>query len=174
MKKIYLIMIVMSLIGFSACDREEFQVDVQDEVSLKSAKMPVMTFKAHLTSDQEVPPVESMATGQAIFMLSKDGMTLHYKLIVANIEGVTASHIHVGPAGSSGGPVAWLYMPQQVGGSMNGILAMGEIMADDLIGSLAGQDLSALVDAMKAGNTYVNVHTTMYGGGEIRGQISAN
>ena len=57
---------------------------------------------------------------------------------------------------------------------------IGEIT--DLINDLVGQPLSALIDAMEAGNTYVNVHTNDgvaptntgpgdFPGGEIRGQI---
>jgi hypothetical protein len=32
-------------------------------------------------------------------------------------------------------------------------------------------DLEDLLEAMRSGNTYVNVHTSQYPGGEIRGQI---
>jgi hypothetical protein len=41
-----------------------------------------------------------------------------------------------------------------------------------LIGPLAGQPFSALLNQMQAGNTYVNVHTVQNPAGEIRGQIS--
>jgi hypothetical protein len=51
------------------------------------------------------------------------------------------------------------------------VLATGTITAADLVGPLAGQPLSALVDAMEAGETYVNVHTSQFPAGEIRGQI---
>jgi hypothetical protein len=39
------------------------------------------------------------------------------------------------------------------------------------VGPLAGQSLDALLAAMRDGDTYVNVHTTQFPGGEIRGQI---
>lgn len=143
---------------------------------------PNQTFTAHLTSDQEVPPNESDATGQAIFRLSNDGTELHYQLIVANIENVFASHIHLAPAGQNGPVVAFLFgsVPPG-GGASNGVLAEGTITSDDVIGVLAGS-LSDLVEQMEAGNTYVNVHTNDGVGdpntgpgdiasGEIRGQI---
>lgn len=144
-------------------------------------------FSAHLTGDQEVPPpgvvIETLAQGQAIFHLSKDGSALHYKLIVANIENVVASHIHLGPADANGPVVAFLYGNAPAGGGRtDGVLAEGTITAANLVGPLAGQPLSALIAAMEAGNTYVNVHTNDgvggtntgagdFPGGEIRGQI---
>jgi len=140
-------------------------------------------FVAHLSGDEEVPPVATLAQGQAIFHLSKDGTELHYKLIAANIENVVAAHIHSGPASVNGPVVAFLAGPFPAGGGRtNGVLAEGTITAANLVGPLAGQPLSDLIAAMEAGNTYANVHTndgvppTNTGpgdspGGEVRGQI---
>jgi hypothetical protein len=132
-------------------------------------------FRAHLTGGQEVPPAETLAQGQAVFQLSKDGTMLHYKLIASNIENVLQSHIHLASPGVNGPVVAWLYPssppPLLIPGRFNGVLAEGTITADDLAGPLAGEPLSSLVEAIMAGNTYVNVHTSQYLGGEIRGQI---
>ncbi|MFH5832767.1 CHRD domain-containing protein [Halalkalibaculum sp. DA3122] len=132
-------------------------------------------FRAHLKGSNEVPPVETDAQGQAIFQVSKDGSSIDYKLIVANIENVLMAHIHNAPSGQNGGVVVWLYPqappPQLIEGQTQGILAEGTITADELVGSLEGQTLDALISEMKAGNTYVNVHTTQNPPGEIRGQI---
>ncbi|MGQ0604006.1 MAG: CHRD domain-containing protein [Anaerolineales bacterium] len=140
-------------------------------------------FVAHLSGEEEVPPVATLAQGQAIFHLSKDGTELHFKLIVANIENVVAAHIHLAPAGVNGPVVAFLYGPAPAGGGRtDGVLAEGTITAATLIGPLAGRPLSDLIAAMEAGNTYANVHTndgvappnTGPGdspGGEVRGQI---
>ncbi|MDZ7691457.1 MAG: CHRD domain-containing protein [Balneolaceae bacterium] len=107
--------------------------------------------------------------------MSKDGSSIDYKLIVANIDNVRMAHIHNAPAGQNGGVVVWLYPdsppPQLIEGRFQGVLAEGTITADDLVGSLAGQSLAALIEEMRAGNTYVNVHTTQNPGGEVRGQI---
>jgi CHRD domain len=138
---------------------------------------------AHLSGRDEVPSNASLAQGQAIFHLSSDGTKLDYTLIAANIDNVVFAHIHVAPAGVNGPVVAFLFGPAAAGGGrFSGVLAQGTITADDLTGPLAGQPLSALVDAMLAGNTYVNVHTddgVAPGGtgpgdlpaGEVRGQI---
>lgn len=129
------------------------------------------TYVAHLTGDAEVGPVETRATGQAVLRLSADGTELHYRLIVANIDDVVQSHIHVGAAGTNGPFVAFLFGPVSDGVTTNGVLAMGTITADDLVGPLAGKSLSALVAHLEGGTAYVNVHTVGHPGGEIRGQI---
>jgi hypothetical protein len=135
------------------------------------------TFTAHLTGAAEVahPPVETSATGQAVFRLSRDGTELSYRLIVANIENVTQAHIHLAPAGANGPVVAWLYPDgppaQLIPGRSSGVLAVGTITDADLVGPLAGLTLDDLIDHLRAGNAYVNVHTTAYPAGEVRGQI---
>lgn len=133
------------------------------------------TYVAHLTGGAEVPPRDTLSQGQAVFRLSRDGSELHYKLIVANIEDVTMAHIHLAPAGQNGDIVVWLYPaappPQLIDGRSQGVLARGEITADDLMGPLGGATLSDLIDAIEAGNAYVNVHTSANPTGEVRGQI---
>jgi hypothetical protein len=128
-------------------------------------------FVAHLSGDEEVPPVVTGGQGQSIFRLSQDGTSLYYKLIVANIANVTQSHIHIAPAGTNGPVVAFLFGFVPGGITVNGVLAEGTITAANLVGPLAGQPLSALIDYLNNEGAYVNVHTTSYPGGEIRGQL---
>ena len=64
-------------------------------------------FITHLSGDEEVPPVGTSAQGQAIFHFSDTDNELLYKLIVANIEGVTQAHIHCGAEGVNGPVVAF-------------------------------------------------------------------
>jgi hypothetical protein len=140
-------------------------------LSVSAQKPTITSFVAHLSGDQQVPPVVTNAQGQAIFSLSKEGTELQFKLIVANINNITEAHIHLGPAGTNGPVVAILYPGPTIGGRFDGVLAEGNITAANLTGPLAGMPLSALIDNMTAGNTYVNVHTTQNPKGEIRGQI---
>ena len=176
MKNAYLILMVSGIMTLAGCSSllPEQEVSVENEIALKSAKM-VMNFTANLDGSQEVPANESMAQGQAVFQLGKDGTELSYKLIVANIENVRMAHIHLAAAGTNGGVVAWLYpsAPPMVPipGTSNGILMQGVIKASNLMGSLAGKPLSDLIDKMKSGMAYANVHTDQFPGGEIRGQI---
>lgn len=131
--------------------------------------------RTHLTGDEEVPPNGSRAQGQAIFQISKDATEIRYKLIVANIQNVTQAHIHLGPADGTGGIVVWLYPPappsQLIPGRMQGVLGEGRIADADVINALEGMGVAGLLAEIRAGNTYVNVHTLQFPPGEIRGQI---
>ena len=130
-------------------------------------------FRAHLSSPDAV---DSNGQGQAIFKLNNDGTSIQYKLIVANIENVTMAHIHLAEvAGGNGPPVVWLYPaappPVLIEGRSDGVIAAGVITSANLVGPLSGMTLSELVQAIDDGRTYVNVHTSAYPGGEIRGDI---
>lgn len=129
----------------------------------------------HMTGDDEVPANASRAQGQANFRLSADGTALTYKLIVANIQNVTQSHIHLASAGVNGPIVAWLYPSAPpallIPGRSQGVLGEGTITAANLVGPLAGMTIADLATAIAEGRTYVNVHTSQLPPGEIRGQI---
>ena len=137
----------------------------------------------HLKGEHETPPHDTPAQGQSVMTVSADGQSISFKLMASNIDNVVASHIHVGPVGSPGPVVVFLYGNAPAGGGRhNGILAEGTFAAANLVGPLAGQPLSALLAQMDAGNTYVNVHTNDgvaptntgpgdFPSGEIRGQI---
>jgi len=71
--------------------------------------------------------------------------------------------------------VAWLYPSKPPAvvkkGKFTGVLARGTLTAAELQGPLQGKTIGDLVDQIKAGTAYVNVHTEKYPAGEIRGQI---
>jgi len=176
MKKLLFLIFMAGLFAMSSCVKDDLSSASQEAV-LKSSKK-VLNFRAHLSGDNETFPTESNATGQAIFQLNKEGTELSYKLIVSNIENVRMSHIHVAPEDSNGPIVVWLYPSAPpmslIPGRFDGVLAEGVITDSNLMGPLAGMTLSDLISEIYAGNTYVNVHTDQYPGGEIRGQISGN
>lgn len=126
-------------------------------------------FRAHLNGDGEVGPVDTDAQGEAIFQLSKDGSSLSFKLIAANIEDVFAAHIHCGTAGVNGPVGVTLFGGATV--SPNGILSQGTITETNAGNACAWESLADVINAIDAGGAYVNVHTTANPGGEIRGQV---
>jgi len=152
-------------------------------------------FGTPMRPGEEVMPTgvvnTSEAVGNAVFHLSDDGLTLSYKLIVANIDNVFMAHIHRAPAGTNGGIVVWLFPSTTPGvtaplggGRIQGVIAEGTITAANLTGSLAGHPLSDLLALLETGGAYVNAHTNDgvgavntgpgdFPGGEIRGQVEA-
>jgi hypothetical protein len=131
-------------------------------------------FVAGLSGRQEVPQRPTRAAGLAVFYLNADGTTLQYWLGVTGIQNVVAAHIHAGAPGMNGPVLVGLYgqVPPS-GGPIQGRIAAGKVPAT-----------SALLNAMRSGQTYVNVHTNDgtdpvdtgpgdFPAGEIRGQVYA-
>ena len=129
------------------------------------------SFGAELTGGEEVPPVDTNATG--IANLQNNVQTINYQLSVNDLVNVTQAHIHRGEEGENGKVVVTLYNTTMPTGPMSGLLSQGNITAANLVGPLAGQQLTDLVSIMDNGTAYVNVHTKDFPDGEIRGQISA-
>jgi hypothetical protein len=134
-------------------------------------------FGTHLTGDAERPtPHDSKAQGQAIFQVQSDG-TVSYRLNVANIENVTQAHIHCcAGENATAGISVWLYPSAPplslIPGRSQGTLASGVITDAQVIGALAGTGVAGLLVAIQAGNAYVNVHTSQFPPGEVRGQLN--
>lgn len=133
------------------------------------------TFVANLTGKNEVPPVNTGATGSAKFQLNREGNLLTYQLSVSNVTGIVGAHIHTGTKSENGAIVVALYNPANTippTGKFTGILSNGTIRATDLRGPLLGKTLTpTFTDLMKRGQVYVNINTLQNKNGEIRGQI---
>ncbi len=123
-------------------------------------------FTATLSGQEEVPPVETEATGMAMFKPMGD--SVWYSVNASQIEGVTAGHIHSGQQGENGPVVVTLF---NYDSPMNQVQENGTITADKLEGPMQGMQISDLIEAMSNGSTYVNVHTEQNPNGEIRGQL---
>jgi hypothetical protein len=133
----------------------------------------------HLNGTFEVPIRDTAAQGQAIFHISKDGDSLEYKLIAAEISNIVQAHIHCGVPGKNGGITVWLYpvdvaptppTPAQApagGGPFDGILAEGVITNGIVIPQAANADSGCagianfddLITRLQEGGAYVNIHT---------------
>lgn len=117
----------------------------------------------------------SDAHGNAVFMFKDDGSEMKYKLVVNGLDDVFMAHIHVAEEPGGNGPVVlWLYpdaSPLLIPGTFNGLLGSRTVTSDDLVGPLAGMSFDDLRAAIEQGRAYVNVHTTSFPPGEIRGTI---
>jgi hypothetical protein len=138
------------------------------------AAVPEQRLTAKLFGDMEVPSIETNATGLAEFRPILNEGIVAYSLNVTNIDQVTMAHIHQAKEGENGPVVVTLirFKTLTPTGPVNGLLAQGNITSANLEGPFAGKQLSELLSAMNSMGVYVDVHTTQYPDGEIRGQIS--
>ncbi len=129
----------------------------------------VEVFRATLSGANEVPASGSAGTGTATVTLV--GGQLIYRVDVGNIANVTAGHVH-GPAaaGVNAGVRLNLYVPPA--GTPPISFTTTATLSQGVAGlpSVISQD--SLVVLLRNGNAYANIHTTAFGGGEIRGQFA--
>jgi len=138
---------------------------------------PQNTLQVRLTGYEEDPNVLS-TTGHGSFRANISGQEISYQLTYADLEGAVAqAHIHFGGKAQSGGIAVFLC--SNVGGPAGtqacpaapGVVT-GTITAADVIGQgISAGEFDELIMAIRAGKTYVNVHSSKYQGGEVRGQI---
>ena len=90
---------------------------------------------------------------------------VYFAVELHQIESVVAAHVHSGAAGANG-PVRVDFFLGPATGAVNGRLVEGSFTAADV----RGVTFETLLEQMRTGAAYVNVHTTRYPGGEVRGQ----
>ena len=124
------------------------------------------SFTAKLSGSDEVPPVTTSGTGTATVNIITDSEVteINYEVVYSGLSGdVAAAHIHLGGVGQNGG----IMLPLVAGPSpMSGTLKEGDLKATGNVSTFA-----QAIDAIRAGTTYVNLHTAANPGGEIRGQL---
>ncbi|HWP62680.1 MAG TPA: CHRD domain-containing protein [Candidatus Binatia bacterium] len=122
-------------------------------------------FDATLDGASEVPAVSTSATGYGWVAISSDETTVTYYVEYSGLSGsVSAAHIHVGAPGTAG-PIVF---PLAAGPSpMSGTLTAADFQAGS---GLA--DFAAALDAIRNGETYINLHTAANPAGEIRGNLA--
>jgi hypothetical protein len=116
-----------------------------------------VTYKAHLTAKDEVPPNASTATGDGTFRLNPATKELTWVVMFTGLSGpATAAHIH-GPAapGANAGVVVPFDPPKAPAGEIKGSKTLTDAQIADL----------------QSGKYYANIHTDANKGGEIRGQL---
>jgi hypothetical protein len=128
-----------------------------------------------LTGSEVLPKTSTKAIGIAEFLPSANRNMIIYRVNVINIDNITMGDLHIGKSGEFGPVVVTLFKSvtplvfHVVGGSY--FLAQETITSSDLQAHLYGKQISDLINSMKNGQVYVNIHTKQYPKGEIRGQI---
>jgi CHRD domain len=142
--------------------------------------------REHLTGYEEVPAVSTEAEGK--FKAEVRGDEIRWELRYEDLEGdVTQAHIHFGQRDVNGGISVWLCGNPDPANNVNPppgtqpcppdpAKISGTATAANVVGP-AGQGIAAgqfeeLLDAIRAGVTYANVHSTSFRGGEIRAQLN--
>jgi hypothetical protein len=152
-------------------------------LSATSANEGTIKLHASLNGFQESPP--KLTSGTGTFSATISGGTLTYKLTYENLSSPAfMAHIHFGQKAVSGGIFIWLCQsataPSPTAGTptcpAGGGTVTGTANAASVL-KINGQTLNAgnfddAIAIIRSGEAYVNVHTTNFPPGEIRGQIS--
>jgi hypothetical protein len=117
-----------------------------------------IVYKFPMTGSQEVPPVTPAGTGECLVTLND---VANQVTVACTYSGLTSNannaHIHTGAVGVTGGPIVTLAFTAATSGTA----------------TVTNSAISAAnVTLMKAGSTYINVHSVNNSGGEIRGQVA--
>jgi hypothetical protein len=165
MKKLALAALLLAALPAAAHDRAHF-------------------FRAFLSGYEEVPSVSTRADGIFEARLADDGLSFEFALLYGSLGGaVTQAHIHFASRHVNGPIVVWLCGTATNPGPpgtqtcpIDSIIVRGTVTASNVLAAPATQQLAAgeieeLIRAMRNGAAYVNVHSGLSPGGEIRGQI---
>jgi len=152
------------------------------------------SFHATLTGLEETPAIHTTGSGEFDATLDPSTSTIHFVFTYSNLKGqnvpagtgkILFAHVHFGQRNVAGGvsfflcdnslaPVVPRPCPDDTTGSGR---VEGDITPANVIGP-TGQGIDpgafdAIVQEMKNGFSYANIHTTRFPSGEIRGQIKA-
>jgi len=138
-----------------------------------------------LTGYEEVPALSTPGAGEFRAFVNRSGQEIRYRLTYDHLESpATQAHIHFENATNNGAIVAFLCTnlgnapagtsppacPAD-GGTVTGSLRPADVGGGAMAQGIAPGEFGEMVDAIRAGATYVNVHTTGRPGGEIRAQL---
>jgi CHRD domain len=149
---------------------------------------------AKLKPTNEVPALSSTASGRFKAVLDTTNQTISYELSYSDLEGsVLQAHIHIGQPGVNGGISVFLCgnpptvpaatVPQPPACAPSPATVIGVITADHIIGpnaqgvapTAAGvNEFAELAKMIRERATYVNVHSSKFPGGEVRGAVKVS
>lgn len=145
-----------------------------------------------LSGYNEVPSVSTTGNGTFNARISNDESQIDWELSYSDLEGaVQQAHIHIGNVGVNGGISVFLCTNLGNGpagtqpcpappATISGTIVAADV-SPNIPATLAARnqglntgEMDELIAAIRAGATYVNVHSTTWPGGEIRSQINGN
>jgi hypothetical protein len=143
------------------------------------------SFDTKLTGWDEVPtqvrPGEGRFHARVVSVAGEPA--IEYVLRYSGLEGDAAqAHIHVGDSHENGGVAAFLCGPQASSdkpacppraGEVRGVIDRADVVGPAGQGVAAGE-IQDLIRAMKRGEAYVNLHTSVATGGELRGDLRSH
>ena len=141
--------------------------------------------RADLSGYNEVNTVSSAGTGAFRARIDDSNRQISWELSYEALEGsVLQSHIHFGAPATNGGISAFLCtnLPNVPAGTtvqacpaapatISGVITPTDVIGPTVQGIAPGE-FDALVAAIRSGAAYANVHSSLWTGGEIRGQIA--
>ena len=132
-----------------------------------------VNFRVVLSGDNEVPPVTTDTTGVALVHVNQQLSEITLKLDVRNADnalGAAGAHFHCAPAGVNGPVVAFVAGSFSPG--YDGDFQLNAKLNDGNVTNPAcGATIADLVESMLDGSVYLNVHSSAWPGGVIRGQV---
>ena len=145
-----------------------------------------VTMVARLDGFQEVPAISTTGHGAFKARLIRGGKAVEYALAYTDLQGdVTQAHLHFGRTGTNGGVILFLCQTGDhqdptgqaprcnASGVVEGVLTETNIIGPAEQGIEPGA-FREVVRAVLAQASYVNVHTTTFPRGEIRGQVGTS
>jgi len=135
---------------------------------------------AHLRSYDEVPALSTPGSGDFVATINASGTEMNYQLRYSHLQGkVTQSHLHFGQKSVNG--AIMIFLCSNLGNGPAGTQACpdegtitGVIHAADVTGNTQGiapGELFEIIQGLRGGVVYANVHSDLFPGGEIRGQV---
>lgn len=151
-----------------------------------SANAAVLVFGANLSGLNENPVNASPGSGFVTVTIDDVANTIHFNADFADLLGMTtAAHVHCCAVAGSNAPVAVgpgtlpTFPLGVTSGSYDFTLNLLDTatytagFVTNFGGGTVQGARDAIIDRMMGGETYFNVHSTVFPGGEIRGQLSA-
>ena len=149
----------------------------------QAAYAGTITYVADLLGTSEVPPNASPGTGEATVIIDTLAQTMEVQVQFSGLLGTTtASHIHcctaIPDTGNAGVATTLPYFAGFPIGVTSGtydhtldLTLSSSYNPAFVTGSVANAE-AALLAGIAAGDSYLNIHSTVFSGGEIRGYLA--